>query len=106
MPTLTDATIRKTKTGTKLKWLFDGGSTGLYKKFALSGAKLWRLKYWLNGKVKRLGLGACPDVSLLMARQHAAKARTLIADGIGPTRPQSGSGGAGGGSGHLRGRGA
>ena len=84
MPTLTDATIRKTKTGTKLKWLFDGGSTGLYKKFALSGAKLWRLKYWLNGKVKRLGLGACPDVSLLMARKHAAKARTLIADGIDP----------------------
>ena len=84
MPTLTDAAIRKTKTGTKLKWLYDGGGTGLYIEFALSGAKLWRLKYRLNGKVKRLALGRYPDVSLVMARERVIKARTLIADGSDP----------------------
>ena len=84
MPKLTDAAIRKTKTGTKLKWLYDGGGTGLYIEFALSGAKLWRLKYRLNGKVKRLALGRYPDVSLVMARERVIKARTVIADGFDP----------------------
>ena len=84
MPALTDAAIRKTKCGQKLKWLYEGGGTGLYIEFALSGSKLWRLKYRLNGKVKRLALGAYPDISLAMARERVAKARTLIADGIDP----------------------
>ena len=84
MPALTDAAIRKTKCGPKLKWLYEGGGTGLYIEFALSGSKLWRLKYRLSGKVKRLALGAYPDVSLAMARERVAKARTLIADGIAP----------------------
>ena len=84
MPTLTDTAIRKTKHGAKLKWLYDGGGTGLYIEFALSGSKLWRLKYRLNGKVKRLALGAYPDVNLAMARERAQRARTLVADGIDP----------------------
>jgi integrase len=84
MPALTDAAIRKTKCGPKLKWLYDGGGSGLYIEFALSGSKLWRLKYRLNGKVKRLALGAYPDVTLVMARERAQRARTLIADGIDP----------------------
>ena len=84
MPTLTDAAIRKTNAGPKIKWLHDGGGTGLYIEFSLSGSKLWRLKYRLNGKVRRLALGAYPDVTLVMARERTRKARTLIADGIDP----------------------
>ncbi len=84
MPTLTDAAIRKAKNGPKIKWLYDGGGTGLYVELAVSGSKLWRLKCRLNGKVKRLALGSYPDVTLVMARERARKARTLIADGIDP----------------------
>ena len=83
MPTpLTDTAIRKAKSRLKPWCLYDTG--GLYIEIAVSGSKLWRLKYRLNGKVKRLALGAYPDVTLVMARERAQRARTLIADGIDP----------------------
>jgi len=83
MPTpLTDTAIRKAKSRLKPWCLYDTG--GLYIEIAVSGSKLWRLKYRLNGKEKRLALGAYPDVTLVMARERAQRARTLIADGIDP----------------------
>ena len=83
MPTtLTDTAIRKAKSRSTPWFLYDTG--GLYIEIAVSGSKLWRLKYRLNGKVKRLALGAYPDVSLVMARERAQRARTLIADGNDP----------------------
>ena len=83
MPTtLTDTAIRKAKSRLKPWCLYDTG--GLYIEIAVSGSKLWRLKYRLNSKVKRLALGAYPDVTLVMARERAQRARTLIADGIDP----------------------
>lgn len=83
MPTtLTDAAIRKAKSRLKPWCLYDTG--GLYIEIAVSGSKLWRLKYRLNGKEKRLALGAYPDVTLVMARERAQRARTLNADGIDP----------------------
>ena len=83
MPTtLTDTAIRKAKSRLKPWCLYDTG--GLYIEIAVSGSKLWRLKYRLNSKVKRLALGAYPDVTLVMARERAQRARTLNADGIDP----------------------
>ena len=83
MPTpLTDLNIRKAKSRSKPWCLYD--TAGLYIEVAVSGSKLWRLKYRLGGKVRRLALGAYPDVGLAMARERAQKARTLIADGINP----------------------
>ena len=83
MPTtLTDTAIRKAKSRSTPWCLYD--TRGLYIEIAVSGSKLWRLKYRLNGKVKRLALGAYPDVTLVMARERAQRARTLIADGIDP----------------------
>ncbi len=83
MPTtLTDTAIRKAKSRLKPWCLYD--TRGLYIEIAVSGSKLWRLKYRLKGKEKRLALGAYPDVSLAMARERAQRARTLVADGINP----------------------
>ena len=79
---LTDAAIRKAKSRSTPWCLYDTG--GLYIEIAVSGSKLWRLKHRLNGKEKRLALGAYPGVSLVMARERALRARTLIADGIDP----------------------
>ena len=83
MPTpLSDTAIRKAKACLKPWCLYDTG--GLYIEIAVSGSKLWRLKYRLDGKVRRLALGSYPDVPLVMARERAQRARTLIADGIDP----------------------
>jgi hypothetical protein len=62
MPTtLTDTAIRKAKSRLKPWCLYDTG--GLYIEIAVSGSKLWRLKYRLNGKVKRLAVDFHPKLS-------------------------------------------
>ncbi len=83
---LFDSLIRKAKTGSKLKKLFDSAGTGLYLELAVSGSKLWRLKCRLNKKPKLIALGAYPAVSLAFARTRAAVARTLVAEGVDPIK--------------------
>lgn len=46
--------------------LADGG--GLYLELLPSGSKVWRLKYRMNGKEKRLTIGKYPLVALKDAR--------------------------------------
>ncbi|GIK88169.1 MAG: integrase [Betaproteobacteria bacterium] len=58
---------------------------GMYLEISPAGGKLWRLKYRINGKEKRLALGAYPDVTLKVARRNRDKARALIAEGIDPS---------------------
>ena len=79
---LTDVQIKNTKSGEKAQRLFDGG--GLYLELSPAGGKLWRLKYRIDGKEKRLALGAYPDVGLREARAKRDEARKLIAQGIDP----------------------
>jgi integrase len=50
-----------------------------------AGGKLWRLKYRIAGKEKKLSLGRYPDVSLKTARLRRDEARRLIADGLDPS---------------------
>lgn len=79
---LTDVEIRKAKPGSKPIRLFDGN--GLYLEISPSGGKLWRFKYRIDGKEKRLALGSYPEISLAQAREAVSEARKLKANGSDP----------------------
>ncbi|RED17711.1 tyrosine-type recombinase/integrase [Parasphingopyxis lamellibrachiae] len=79
---LTDTKIRNAKHGAKPIKLFD--ERGLFLLLQPSGGKLWRLKYRILGKEKKLSLGIYPDVTLKVARQRRDEARTLLANGTDP----------------------
>ncbi len=61
-----------------------GDGRGLFLYVKPSGARSWVLRYQVQGRRRDLGLGAFPDVSLAMARDRAAEARRLIAEGEDP----------------------
>ncbi len=61
----------------------DGG--GLYLEVRPNGSKLWRMKYRINGKEKRLALGVYPIVGLADAREGREEAKKLLAKGIDPS---------------------
>lgn len=79
---LTDAKIRALKPKSKAYKV--GDFEGLYVQVTPAGSKLWNVKYRLDGKERKLSLGAYPAISLAQARQAKEKARTLIAQGIDP----------------------
>jgi integrase len=62
--------------------LFDGG--GLHLIVKPNGAKLWRLKYRMNGRENTLCLGQYPMVSLAAARMKRNEAKVQIGKGIDP----------------------
>ena len=80
---LNDVAIRAAKPGPKPVKLSD--EKGLFLLVQPSGGKLWRLKYRIAGKEKKLSLGRYPDVALKEARERCAEARKLIAAGIDPS---------------------
>lgn len=80
---LNDLAIRSAKPGPKPVKLTDG--KGLFLLVQPTGGKLWRLKYRVGGKEKKLSLGRYPDVGLKEARERCAEARKLIAAGIDPS---------------------
>ena len=79
---LNDAEIRALRAGPKSVRKSD--SKGLYLEVGTNGSKLWRLKYRISGKEKRLALGAYPDISLAEARKRRDNARSDIEKGIDP----------------------
>jgi hypothetical protein len=80
---LNDIAIRAAKPGLKPFKLSD--ERGLFLLVQPSGGKLWRLKYRIAGKEKKLSIGRYPDVALKDARELGAEARKLIATGIDPS---------------------
>jgi integrase len=58
---------------------------GLYLEIFPNGSKLWRLKYRIAGKEKRLALGAYPEVSLAEARKRRDTARSKVDEGTDPS---------------------
>lgn len=64
-------------------------SHGLYLLVNPSGSRLWYLKYRINRKESRLGLGAYPDVYLADARQQRDGIRKLLAQNINPAQQRS-----------------
>jgi integrase len=61
---------------------FDGG--GLYLQVGTGGAKSWIYRYVLHGRERYLGLGPANAIPLKRARELAARARQLRAEGIDP----------------------
>jgi integrase len=80
---LTDTSIKNAKPRPKPYKLSDGG--GMYLDISPSGGKLWRLKYRIHGKEKRLSIGIYPAVSLKDARARRDEAKELLAQGIDPS---------------------
>ena len=81
---LTDIAIRNAKPKAKPYKLAD--ALGLFLLVQPSGGRLWRLKYRIDGREKKLGFGTYPDVSLSDARKRREEARALIAAGKDPSR--------------------
>ncbi|AYW19003.1 DUF4102 domain-containing protein [Klebsiella sp. P1CD1] len=81
---LNDAKIRSLKPSAKPFKVSD--SHGLYLLVNPGGSRLWYLKYRINGKESRLGLGAYPDVSLAYARQQRDGIRKLLTQNINPSQ--------------------
>jgi integrase len=80
---LTEIAIKNAKHGAKPIKLAD--ERGMFLLLQPAGGKLWRLKYRIAGKEKKLSLGRYPDVSLKTARLRRDEARRLIADGLDPS---------------------
>jgi integrase len=57
---------------------------GLHLLVTPAGGKLWRWRYYFEGKEKLMAFGKYPDISLADARVLHAKARVLLATGINP----------------------
>lgn len=81
---LNDTLIRAAKSREKDWKLAD--EKGLYLLVTASRSKLWRVKFRLNGKEKKLSLGAYPEISLKDARRLRDEARGDLAAGIDPAR--------------------
>jgi len=79
---LTDIAIRNAKPHAKPYKM--GDSLGLFLLIAPSGGKLWKLKFRIDGKEKKLSLGSYPDVSLADARSRRDEARKRLAAGTDP----------------------
>jgi len=62
--------------------LSKGGNLYLY--VDKTGCKKWTFFYQLAGRQHEMGLGSARDVGLAKAREKAAKAREMLADGIDP----------------------
>lgn len=60
----------------------DGG--GLYLQVSIGGSKSWIFRYKRDGKVRDMGFGGWPAVSLADARECAAEARGQLAKGTDP----------------------
>ena len=80
---LTDKFIKNLKP--KDKPFKHGDGAGLYIEVMPTGSKLWRLKYRIAGREKRLAFGAYPTVSAAQARDLCNTARKQLAQGIDPS---------------------
>ena len=79
---LTDAAIRATKPAKKPFKIYD--REGLFLLVNPGGSKLWRWRYWVDGKEKLMALGEYPIVNLAEARERHFAARKKVAAGIDP----------------------
>jgi len=79
---LTDVAVKQAKPQDKPYQLPDGES--LYLEVTPAGGKRWLFRYRFNGKAGKLALGKYPIVRIAEARDKAAAARKLLADGINP----------------------
>lgn len=81
---LTDVAIRKAKAGPKAYKMSD--SLGLFLLVERTGGKLWRMKYRIDGREKKLAIGRYPEIGLAEARRRRDAAREQLAQGQDPSR--------------------
>jgi len=79
---LTDVAIRNAKPRPKPYKM--GDTLGLFLLVQPSGGKLWRVKYRVHGKERKLAIGTYPSVGLADARRKRDEARDLVAAGKDP----------------------
>ena len=79
---LTEVKIKNLKPTGKVERHADGG--GLYLELSPAGNKLWRMKYRVDGKEKRLAFGMWPTVSLKEARDRRDEAKKQLRDSLDP----------------------
>ena len=82
--TLSAIAVRSAKPRSKPYKL--GDSLGLFLLVQPSGGKLWRMKYRVDGREKKLGIGTYPEVGLAEARKRRDRAREQLAAGADPSR--------------------
>ena len=80
---LSDTKLRKLKPKAKPYKVFD--EKGLFLNITPTGGQWWRLRYTFDQKEKLLSLGTYPEISLSLARERQAAARSLVAQGIDPS---------------------
>jgi len=81
---LTDIAVRNAKAGPKAYKM--GDALGLFLLVQPTGGKLWRVKYRVDGREKKLAIGTYPAISLAEARKRRDDARELMAAGKDPAR--------------------
>lgn len=81
---LTDVAIRNAKPREKPYKM--GDALGLFLLVQPTGAKLWRLKYRIRGREKKVALGKYPEIGLADARNRTREAREQLAHGLDPGR--------------------
>lgn len=79
---LSDVKIRTLKARDKIYKVSD--DRGLFLEVSPNGSKLWRYRYLLHGKDKRIALGPYPLVGLAEARQKRDEVQRQIAGGADP----------------------
>jgi len=84
--TLTAKKIELAKPGDKNYKLFD--QEGLHLLIRPTGTKSWVLKYYFEGKEKKITLGQYPLISLKEARERKSEFKLSIARGIDPIQKQ------------------
>ncbi|NBX02837.1 MAG: DUF4102 domain-containing protein [Alphaproteobacteria bacterium] len=81
---LTEMAIKYLKPKEKVYRVADAG--GLCLEISATGSKLWRWRYYYQGKAQMLALGKYPALSLAEARKKRDDARALVDAGKHPTR--------------------
>lgn len=81
---LTDTALRALKAREKPYQVADGG--GLVVEVMPGGAKVWRLRYRIQGRPEKLTIGKYPAVSLAKARLRREEAKVMLAEGRSPAR--------------------
>ena len=80
---LTEAAVRNSKASEEGVYSLSDGD-GLLLSVKKSGAKSWVLRYWINGKEKRTGLGPYPAIGLADARRLKNAFKNELAMGTNP----------------------
>jgi Arm DNA-binding domain len=81
---LTDVAIRNAKPRENPYKM--GDALGLFLLVQPTGAKLWRLKYRIHGREKKVALGKYPEICLADARNRTREAREQLVHGLDPAR--------------------